>query len=69
MWEKYCTSEQATDNNTVRRMPFACWINKAADIHSEYVTLISFPQIQRLHERASMLRTYVIRTLPVLLYS
>jgi len=30
---------QATDNNTIRRVDFACWKTKAIDIHSEYVTL------------------------------
>ena len=41
-------------------MRFACWITKATDTHSEYLTLIAFPLQQRLHERASMLRyTYI----------
>ena len=35
-------------------MRIACWIPKATNTHSEYVTLIAF-QLQRwLHERASM---------------
>jgi hypothetical protein len=37
--EKYGTAGQATDGNTVRRMRTACWISKATDTHSEYVTL------------------------------
>ena len=32
--EKYGTPEQATDDNIIRRMRFACWINKATDKHS-----------------------------------
>jgi hypothetical protein len=39
-----------------RRMCIACWITKAADIPSEYVTFIAFSEQQWLHERASMLR-------------
>ena len=36
----------------VRRMPFACWLTKAADTHSEYEILIAFP---KQHKRASLL--------------
>ena len=32
------------------------WITKAAETHSEYVTLIAFPPQRWLHELASMLR-------------
>ena len=46
------------------RMRIACWIPKATDIHSEYVTLTDFPLQQWLHERASTLH---YTTLPVLL--
>jgi hypothetical protein len=42
--EKYCTSRQATDDNTLRRMRFTCWTSKARDTQSEYVTRIAFPQ-------------------------
>jgi hypothetical protein len=35
--EKYGRSGQATDDNTIRRMRFACWITKATNTHSEYV--------------------------------
>jgi len=46
---------------TIRRMRIACWIPKATNTHSKYVTLIAFPLQQWLHERASMLRyTYVV---------
>ena len=55
---KYGTARRATDD-CIRRMRFACWITKAADIHSEYVTLTAFPWQQWLRERASMLRLYV----------
>ena len=33
-------------------------MNKATDTHSEGVILITFPKRQRLHERASVLRTH-----------
>jgi hypothetical protein len=53
--EKYGTARQATDDNIIRRMHFACWIAKATDIHSEYVIFIAFARQQWLRERASML--------------
>jgi hypothetical protein len=56
--EKYGTARRATDDY-IRRMQFACWITKATDIHSEYVTLTAIPWQQWLRERASMLRLYV----------
>ena len=59
--EKYGTARQATDDNIIRRMRFACWLTKATDTHSEYVILIAFPPQQWLRERASMLRyTYTV---------
>jgi hypothetical protein len=58
--EKYGTVGQATDDNTVRRMRFACWITKATHKHthtrSEYVILIAFPRQRWLRERASVVR-------------
>jgi hypothetical protein len=59
--EKYGRVRQATDDNIIRRMSFACWITKATDTHSEYVTFIAFQRQQWLRERASILRY----TLPV----
>jgi hypothetical protein len=41
---------------TVWRTRIACWITKASDTHSEYVTLAAFPQQQWLHGRALFLR-------------
>jgi hypothetical protein len=38
--EKYDRARQATDDNIIRRMHFACWITQATDTHSEYVILI-----------------------------
>jgi hypothetical protein len=50
--EKYGRATQATDDNIIRRMRFACWITKATDTQSEYVILIAFPRQQWLRERA-----------------
>jgi len=40
------TDRQATDDNTIRRMRIACWINKATNTlsHSKYVIVIAFLQ-------------------------
>jgi hypothetical protein len=58
--KKHGTARQATDDNTIGRMRFTCWITKATDTHSEYVILIAFRRHQLLRERASMLRyTYI----------
>jgi hypothetical protein len=35
---------QATVDNIIWRMRFACWITKATDTHSEYVILIALPR-------------------------
>jgi hypothetical protein len=53
--EKYGKAGQATDDNIIRRMRFACWITKATETHSEYVILTAFPRQQWLRERASSL--------------
>jgi hypothetical protein len=58
--EKYGTAGQATDDNIIRRIRFACRITKDTDTHSECIILIAFPQQQGLRESA---RTF-IRTLP-----
>jgi hypothetical protein len=62
--EKYGRARQATDDNITQRMRIACWITKATDIHSEYVTdlLIAFPLQEWIRERVSVLRcTYITR--------
>ena len=59
--EKYARARQAADDDAIRRMPVACWIPNAIDIHSEYVILTAFPLRQRLLERDSLLRhTYIV---------
>ena len=47
---KYSRAQQATDDNIIRGMRFACWITKATDTHSEYVLLIAFARQQWLHK-------------------
>jgi len=42
-------------DNILGHMRFACWVTKATDTHSEYVTLIAFPRQKWLHKRASVL--------------
>jgi hypothetical protein len=54
--KRYGIAGQATDDNIIRRMRFACWITKATDTHPEYVILIAYPRQQWLRERASLLR-------------
>jgi hypothetical protein len=53
--EKYGTARQATDDNIIRRMRFACWIDKVTKSLSEYVILTVFPLQQWLRERALIL--------------
>jgi hypothetical protein len=62
--EYYDKVRRATGDNTIRRMRFGCWINKATNTHTDhyYVCNTAFP-LQRLHERVSMWRhTYVACT-------
>jgi hypothetical protein len=56
--EKYGRARQATDDNIIRRMRFACCITKATHTHthSEYVILIDFSRQQWLRERTTILR-------------
>jgi hypothetical protein len=56
MVEKPCTARQATEDNIIWRIRFACWITKATDTNSEYEILIAFPRQRWLRERASILR-------------
>jgi hypothetical protein len=39
---KYGTGGQTTDNDTTRPMRCVCWINKAINVHLEYVIVIGF---------------------------
>ena len=55
---KHCSAGQATDDSTIRRMRFACWITKNRDKHSEYVILSVFAQQEWLSERARLFHLY-----------
>ena len=58
--EKHCKAGQATDDNMAQHM--ACWITKATNTHSEYVTRVAILQQQQSRECTSMLRyTYIAR--------
>ena len=50
---------QVTDVNIIQCMLTECWITKATNTHSQYVTLIAFPLRQWLHECASVVHTYI----------
>jgi hypothetical protein len=58
--EKYCSAEQAADNNMAH---VHCMLDTAYKYtHTDYVILISVPLQQRLHECATALRyTYLTR--------
>ena len=63
IWKKYGTALQASDDNLIRRMRFACWMIKDTNTHSECVILIVFPQQQWLRERTSLLRLAFLLTI------
>ena len=54
MWKNIL--ESGRPQMAIWRMRKAYWILKAKRTHSEYVILVAFPLLQRLHERPSMLR-------------
>jgi len=59
--EKYGTVRQATDGNRIQHKRFESCITKATDTHSEYITLIAFPQQQWLRDSTSILGyTYTV---------
>ena len=64
--EKYGEARQARDGSIIRRMISTCWTTKATDIQSEYVTCMTSPLQQWLHERPSMLRYVCIAFLFVI---
>jgi hypothetical protein len=48
--KKFGRAGQATSDNIIRRMRFACWIAKATETHSEYEILTAFLRQQLLRE-------------------
>ena len=57
--KKYCSAEEITDENTLRRKHFVRCVTQATNTHLDYVILIAFPIQERLRERSSILRLYV----------
>ena len=56
--EKYGRARQATYDNIIQCMRFACWITRATDTHSEYVILLAFVH-QQWCEHTWMLHVYI----------
>jgi hypothetical protein len=42
--KKYGIVRQATDDNIIQCVPFACCITKATDTYTEYIIRVAFPQ-------------------------
>jgi hypothetical protein len=64
MWK--AVVEPGRTQMTKRRTRVACWIPKAAHIHSQYVILIAFPLQQWWQERAFVLcSTYIACLVPL----
>jgi hypothetical protein len=51
--EKFIVGRQATDDNIIGCIHFACWITRATNSCSKYVILIDFSWQQWLCEHAS----------------
>jgi len=59
--QKRDRAREATDDSIIRRTCNGYRIPKATNIHSQYTTLIAFPRQQWLCERASILRSSLVR--------
>jgi hypothetical protein len=58
--KKYGRARQATDENVMKLMHFACFKTKATNSHTEYVILIAFVLQKWLDKRTFMLQfTYI----------
>jgi hypothetical protein len=64
--KKYGTTGQATDDNIIRRMRFACWIIRATATITEYIIHIAFPQQQWLATRMRLDVTFICTSPPLL---
>jgi len=64
--EEHGTAEQATDDNVIRRICFACWVSKGTDTHSECVIIYCFPTATIVTRMCH--DVMCIRTLPILLH-
>jgi hypothetical protein len=65
--EKCGGAIEATDDNTIQRMRFACWITKATDAHSEYVISIAFPLCNNGYANAPQFHAYTCTACLVLI--
>ena len=65
MLKKYGKTRETTDDNIIRRIRFACWINKATHTHSKYVIIIGFFTAKNVD--ANTPQCYVTGILPGLL--
>lgn len=54
MWRNAVDPETVTNDMTLY-MHFACWISKASDIHSDYITLVTILQLEWSCEHVSAL--------------
>jgi len=57
--EKFGTAGEATDDNVIRSMSFACWIPKATNTHKEYVIIIVLPLRNWVQEHGTILH-YIV---------
>ena len=62
MWKKHDRAREATVDNIIRRMRFACWTTKATDTGSEYVSNIYCFSMATVVKR-TLLNVTFIRTL------
>jgi hypothetical protein len=58
--KKYGRASEATDDNIIWRMRFACWITKATDTHSEYVILSTATVVTRTRLNVNVIRTLTL---------
>jgi hypothetical protein len=54
--EEYGRAGQATKDNIIWRVRFACWLTKTTDAHLKCLVLLAFPRQHWLRERISVLR-------------
>ena len=57
--EEYGKDRQAKDDNIIPRMRFACWITKANNTQSEYVTYLRFYRNNGYFESTSVLGLHI----------
>jgi len=57
--EEYGKTRQATNDNIIGHMCYACWIAKDSDIPLQYVMLTAIPRQELLHQIASLFHLYL----------